>query len=301
MDESEKQYMYLIPEQECEPEAPFANQNDNIAFTNFDKSLAQDWYMPTENIIEFGAISKTRVVHLRNVLPKQYLQEIIESSASIFNTKRVALIICNSYDTDKRPLGRSVYNDAMLTYDRLIERDYEVYIVHNITKDEFQCLLKNALKQHLSKLTIYYIGHGARTQLRNSLIEYSSFICCDTPKPANQRNFLSSSTIHLLIKEYNTCEKLVLIADCCHSRSIFGVSDVDGISVVTACDNNEKARQEQIMEATPRQEHGLFTYYFWNYIDECRNSPMELYSKIKPLLKRKGQHCMISSVEEQLL
>lgn len=325
MTDENEPYMYIIEEDEAESNHSASEEelyDDNVSyvycdddlvfeeepedeqpkdFVTFDKALAQDWYEPSENIIEYGAISKTRVVHLRNVLQKRYRQELVDEP--IFSTKRVALIVCNSYDSDKRPLGRSVYNDTMLTYDRLNMRDYETYIVHNVTKDEFQTVLRNALQQHLDKLVFYYIGHGVWTQKKNSLDGYSSFVCCDIPKaPGNCRNFLSSSTVHLLIRQFNTCEKLVLIADCCHSRSIFGISNtVDSVSVVTACNDDERAKQDEIMEAVPKQEHGLFTYYFWNYIDECENDPNKLFAKIKPILKRKGQRCSIVSSEEQLL
>lgn len=265
----------------------------------FDNDFGQDWYVPSENIIEFGAISKTRVVHLRNMLPKEYLQEIIDER--IFLTSRVALIICNTYDMDKKPLGRSVYNDATLAYDRLKMRDYEAYILHNITKDEFQTVLINALKQHLDTLVFYYIGHGIRTTLKDSLIEYSSFVCCDVPETNNIKNYLSSSSVHLIIRENNTCAKLVLIADCCHARSIFGVSNIHGISVATACNNNETSKQEEILSIKPYREHGLFTYYFWTYIDECENDPVKLLTKIKPILKSKGQNCSIKSSDIQLL
>lgn len=169
---------------------------------------------------------------------------------------KVALIFVNSYDGTSYSLGQPVINDGMMTYDRLKAKGYTPFMYHDTTINQFMSILLKFLKQTF-ELVVYFSGHGSRAKDRNGDEDDGLDECL-----VLMDGLLSDDIISAMLKLHRN-KSLTLIADCCHSGTIF---DTKSILTISACHDNETAKQ-----TGSHKGQGVFTYYFWKYIDQCHD------------------------------
>lgn len=198
--------------------------------------------------------------------------------------KDLALIFCNSYTGTSMDLADCALNDGTLAYNSYKLYGYSPYLYHDITKREFKLIIETFLSAETNRLSIYFIGHGSQTS-DPSRDEKDGrdevFVLKD--------GYAVDDEIYALIKKYNKSKQLTLISDCCHSGSIFDVPNDSPILTISACQDSQCAAQYWF----ERKGNGCFSYYFWKYMKESRDSKVIL-PKINEKLKPFNQCCTMN-------
>ena len=101
----------------------------------------------------------------------------------------------------------------------------------------------------------------------------------------------------MIVDKYNNCKNLRLIADCCHSGSIYDIPSREDIITISACTDNQTAKQDWINH----KGNGVFSYYFWKYIPRCENNGKLLKEKINTKLKKYYQSCVFNYLTDKVI
>lgn len=179
------------------------------------------------------------------------------STFSLPQYDKVCFICCNSYERTRYLLGEPAVNDGILSYIKLEQLGYKVFLFHDILKAQFMSLFKTFLNAKASHVCIYYIGHGTYTYDTSG----------DEADHNDECLFFTDGTIvddelyKAILKHKNKDSLLLLLTDCCHSGTMYDVPDRADIISISAANDNQTAKQDWI----ERRGQGIFTYYLWKY------------------------------------
>ena len=208
-----------------------------------------------------------------------------------------ALIICNSYDGTSYALGDPAKNDGVLAYQMLEELGYHCVLYHDCTRSLILKTLKKLLESNADKILVYYIGHGVTKR-------------CTTINESNNEKYGVDSAMFMMDGEIldNELKKILdnshkkvskrrqirLISDCCHSGTMYDLTEEDYINYDTvsigACSDIQTAKQDYIC----RRGNGIFSYYFWKYYTNDIKLK-DLLDKVNEKLQVYQQKCEAST------
>lgn len=181
---------------------------------------------------------------------------------------KICVCFLNTYEREgSLKLGTPPLNDGILMCENLSKYfNYKCYYIHDGNANMFKDIFANIIKQIDKDIVIYYSGHGTQVQDLNG----------DEPDGRDEALCFVKRSIDLcvddeianIIRENNKCKKLILIADCCHSGSVWDLKDVDdsikkNITAISSC-KDEQVSAQLLM-------NGLFTSMFWEYYDKTNN------------------------------
>ena len=206
---------------------------------------------------------------------------------------KLALLFINPYYGESYELGKAVENDGELFADRLTQLGYRVERFIDCSAREFiNSILRESKRSH-EMLLIYYSGHGA------SLHDWSgdeqdgrdeAFVFRD--------GYVVDDEAERLVKD-NNCEQVILISDCCHSGTIWDDAVTGNVCSISACSDNETAKQTTF-HSKRSISHGVLTYYFWKYYDCCKGNLQSLIATINPIMKRYNQRAIMRGAPHSL-
>lgn len=209
-----------------------------------------------------------------------------------FNGKKLCVIFCNSYDKTRYALGECALNDGLLTYRSIQQFGYSAYLFHDLSKNDFRKVFKNALRCRASELMIYYIGHGTQVKDRDGDEidgKDECILCMD--------GVIIDDDLAKMINSCNNSKRLILISDCCHSGTIFDIPPRDDIITLSACTDDQTAQQDWIDHCG----NGIFSYYFWKYIFDNNDNIIKLIELMNVKLKKYKQQIVINNMVKRLL
>lgn len=222
---------------------------------NIDPSLIASVINVDRSVDEDFRLNKMKPIEIiRNI--KTDVRKFESNKTSLSKDPKICFICCNSYEGTRYALGDSAINDGILSYIKFKQLGYQVYIFHDMMKREFANVFRLVLGLKVSKVVVYYIGHGTTSYDCNG----------DEDDRQDECLFFSDGTIvdddlYKYIVSYKACDQLVLISDCCHSGTIYDVPDRDDVLTLSAARDSQTAKQDWI----ERKGQGIFTYYFWKY------------------------------------
>lgn len=204
--------------------------------------------------------------------------------------KKVALLFINSYIGYSMTLGDGPANDGILTYNKLKELGYEPYLYFDPTKEDFKTLFKTFISSNLDHIVMYYSGHGSYTHDKNK-DEADGRDECLVFKNGN----VVDDEIAAMINDCNNCKKLTLIADCCHSGTIFDIPSTNAnVTTFSAAKDNQYAAQV----TAEHKECGIFTYYMWKEYKNCNNKLSKLAELINKKIWWANHQCVYNHDDE---
>ena len=261
-------------------------------------SVSNDINIITSHITKIdGGVSENKLMkQVRNSTKlsprKQIMMLSTDSEPSYRNIDKVALIFCNSYYGTRYDLGDCAINDGLLCYDKFKSYSYDTYLYYDITAEKFKELLINNVCLNCNKMVIYFIGHG--TQIRDKKNEENDGLNeCFVFKD----KYVIDDEVAEIINTNNHCQKLTLIADCCHSGTIYDIPSRNDIITISACNDSQTAKQDWINH----KGNGVFSYYFWKYLPECNNKGKLLKEKMNDKLKKYSQSCVFNYLTDEVL
>lgn len=263
-----------------------------------DISISNDVNVITSHVtIIEGNINNNKVMEKirssSNISPrKQILNISVDSMPKNILNRKVALIFCNSYYGTKYDLGDCAINDGLLCYNKFKSYNYETFIFYDITSIKFKEILRMSLGLNLDKLTIYFIGHGTQIKDKNG-----DEVDCKDECLVFKDKLVSDDEISEIVNEKNTCKKLTLMADCCHSGSIYDIPSRSDIITISACNDSQTAKQDWINH----KGNGVFSYYFWKYLSKCNNDGKILKDKLNIKLKKYSQTCIFNYLTDEVI
>ena len=244
------------------------------------------------NVNDNKVMKKTRSL---NLSPRKQIMNIaVDSIPEKYKNQsncKLALIFCNSYYGTKYDLGDCAINDGLLCYNEFKSYNYKTYVFYDITSVKFKEILKLSLSLNLDKLAIYFIGHGTQTKDKNGDEKDGKDECL-----VFKDKLVVDDEISEIVNEKNTCKKLTLISDCCHSGSIYDIPPRSDIITISACNDSQTAKQDWINH----KGNGVFSYYFWKYLPESNDGKI-LKEKINRKLKKYSQTCVFNYLTDEVI
>ena len=157
-------------------------------------------------------------------------------------------------------LGQPVINDGVLIAKLCKKLGYECFYKCNAIAKTAKLIISKFLSMKHKRVVFYYSGHGVSTLDRNN-----------DEKDGRDENFVfaggfvSDDEMIELINKDCQCDHLSLIADCCHSGSIFDLehlkNDLKGkVCSISACDDHQ--------QSTQLLKNGMFTLQLCQLFDE---------------------------------
>lgn len=170
-------------------------------------------------------------------------------------SKKQALLILSVND-----LGEAVTNDGTMFKSNLKQLGYETENLLNPTVKEMKDKLINFLDNGTGQLLIYYSGHGVQLPDKNN----DEIDGKDEAFVLKNFDLLLDDDIGKIIKEHFHGEKLILIADACHSGTIWDTNGNDKIIILNSCLDYQTSKQ--------LIKNGCFTLQFWLLYDKNKGS-----------------------------
>ena len=204
----------------------------------------------------------------------------------------IGVIFYNTYDGKSCSLHEGPRNDAIITSQELIKYGYKPFIFHDLNKRLFKSILKDYLSRNAESLVIYFTGHGTQVHdhdgdEKDGLDE--AFVLMD--------GYVVDDDLKRIIDKNNNAKKLVLISDCCHSGTIFDIPSDSEILTISASRDEECATQAIMPN---KKNCGSFTYYFWKYMNESRDSKI-IVPKINAKLQKYKHSCVFNHECDNIL
>lgn len=197
--------------------------------------------------------------------------------------ENLALIFVNTYARTLDSLKDGPINDGQMTYDGLTKLGYKPYLFKDVKRKRFKELMTMFLSTETKKLVIYFTGHGASVKDKNgdeSDGYDEAFVFRD--------GIVLDDAVLNLISTFNKSKQLTIITDSCHSGSICDLDDNEDILTISAAHDKEEAIQVYFKK--DKLTCGCFTYYFWKYINENRDTKT-LIPLINQKLKKYKHQC----------
>ena len=209
------------------------------------------------------------------------------------SSKKVAIMFINSYLGTSKCLDDGPANDGIVTYNMLKGMGYTPYLYFDPTRSDFRTIFKTFISCEFDRLAFYYSGHGTYTGDRNG-DEADGRDECLVFKDGN----VVDDEIAATINTYNKCKKMTLIADCCHSGTIFDMpASLRNVTTLSAARDNEYAAQV----TAEHKECGIFTYYLWKLYPECKNNVKTLATLINKKIEWANHQCIYNHDDADFL
>ena len=206
--------------------------------------------------------------------------------------KKVALLFINSYLGTYMCLDDGPANDGILTYNKLKELGYTPYLYFDVTTSQFREIFKNFISANLDRMVMYYSGHGSRTSDRNKDEADGMDECL-----VFRNGTVVDDDIADMVKRYNNCKKLTLVADCCHSGTIFDIPSTNpNVTTFSAARDTEYAAQV----TADHKECGIFTYYMWKEYPSSNNKLSTLSALVNKRIWWANHQCTYNHDDESL-
>lgn len=234
-----------------------------------------------------STIITDRAVTLRQQIINISSPRVDEGFVANPTGRKVALIVCNSYHRTRYDLGDCAISDGLLAHERFARYGYETVVLYDVVSNIFLASLKRIISASFDTVALYFIGHGTYVRDMNG-DEADGYDECLLFR---DRTVLDDD-IARIIKESKQCRKLILMADCCHSGTIYDIEPRDDIITLSACRDNQTAKQVMVT----RKGNGVFSYYFWNLIDSYNNELGPLMKAVDEKLKKYDQSCVCNKV-----
>ena len=244
------------------------------------------------NVNDNKVMKKTRA--FSKISPRKQIMDIaIESLPKNISNEvnKMALIFCNSYYGTKYDLGDCAINDGLLCHSEFKSYNYNTFLFYDITSVKFKEILKTVLGLNLDKLAIYFIGHGTQTRDKNGDEKDGKDECL-----VFKDKLVIDDEVADIINEKNTCKRLTLLADCCHSGSIYDIPPRSDIITISACNDTQTAKQDWINH----KGNGVFSYYFWKYLPDY-NDGKKLKEKLNAKLRKYSQTCIFNYLTNEVI
>lgn len=237
------------------------------------------------------------IIKSKNISPRKQILSLTTTSTTsakqnITSNNNVALIFCNSYYGTKYDLGDSAINDGLLCYQQFMKYNFETLMFYDVSGKEFKQKLALHLSKSYNKLIVYFIGHGVQTKDKQN-DEKDNYDECLFFKDEK----VLDDEIASIVNENNKCKNLRLIADCCHSGSIYDIPSREDIITISACSDSQTAKQDWI----EHKGNGVFTYYFWKCLPKSNNDGKTLQLKINEKLKKYYQSCQFNFLTKEVI
>ncbi|KAK8835654.1 hypothetical protein M9Y10_042369 [Tritrichomonas musculus] len=192
-------------------------------------------------------------------------------------------ICCNSYVTPKYQLGVGPVNDAITVAANHKYMGYKVYFIHNQHHTLFLKFLSVFLQKTCKYLTVFFAGHGA--QIKDTSGDeadgYDEVMVFDS-------GFIVDDDLAIYLQKYSIGKAhTILIADCCHSGTIWDIPEKlkkaekfpANIMSISSSLDNQTSKQTEIQS----NFQGVFTFNFWTLI---RNRPSINIIEAQKILNR---------------
>lgn len=199
-----------------------------------------------------------------------------------FIPKKAALLFINSYESTNFSLGEGPCNDGITMKTKLEALGYSCYVYYDVEAHQFIQLMLSFTHAPFDKLVVYFSGHGSSVKD----ISGDEVDGRDEALVFKDASILDDDLRHLIKTQI---KNLILLIDCCHSGSVFDLSDEKNVLLISAANDDETAKQTRI----ERKEQGVFTYYFWKLID-TKKPIIEIKDKLNSKLTKYKQRCVIS-------
>ena len=210
--------------------------------------------------------------------------------------EKICIIFINPYYGTSYELGIAVENDGELFEKELKRRGYKVKKYLDASAREFIREVREESEKMNGKLLIYYSGHGVSIHDINGDEKDGrdeAFVFRD--------GYVLDDVAEKLVRN-NKCGEVILISDCCHSGTIWDEGVEGNICSISACRDDETAKQTNFTIHTKKSiSHGVLTYYFWKYYDRCEGELKKILEKINPLMKKYNQRAIIRGSSDNRL
>lgn len=206
-------------------------------------------------------------------------------------TSKVCFICCNNYDGTKYALGDSALNDGIMAYIEFYKLGYFPFIFHDMKRNEFLDVFKTVISLNIMRVAVYYIGHGVTIADKNGDEDDGMDECLYFPDGTIVDDALCET-----VNQYKSAtNRLILISDCCHSGTIYDITNRDDVVTMSAAADNETAKQDWI----EHRGQGVFTYYLWKYYNKDI-SLRQLEKDMNKNLKRYKQSFVTNRIDKKL-
>ena len=246
------------------------------------------------------SMSVDQAIKLFNSVAKDISKKPAESAVPS-KMDKACFICCNTYNKAELSLGVGPMNDAITVASNHKDRGYQVYFIHNPKPQEFLDLLPLFLQRTKKELTVFYTGHGANVQDKNG-DESDGF---DEAMIFDEGYIVDDQLVQILNDNANGKTRILLLTDCCHSGSIWDIQSAQkhnlklppNIISLSAAKDSQTAKQTTI----GKKSQGIFTYYFWETVNEKKNStPTQIANAINPKLSKFNQLLVVSATSSAM-
>ncbi|OHT05719.1 Clan CD, family C14, metacaspase-like cysteine peptidase [Tritrichomonas foetus] len=228
----------------------------------------------------------------------KYLNQRKPDSVPKNNLDKVCFLMCNTYTRADYHLGVGPLNDAYTVAQNHHNMGFQIYFLHNSTKEEFLAFLEFFLKNTKKELTVFFTGHGASVKDKNG-DESDGF----DEAMVFDKGFIVDDDLALMLKNADGKCRVILLTDCCHSGSIWDIQSSKktgqklppNIISLSAAKDSQTAKQTTI----GKKSQGIFTFYFWKFVNENpKITPKQLESKINVAIKKFNQCFVFASTSK---
>jgi hypothetical protein len=220
---------------------------------------------------------------------------------------RALFMLLNTYNDPKKSLGVGPLNDGITTGANHRLLGYTVYFLHNPTTRQFLEYFRAFLSCTTEYLTVYYSGHGAQVKdtsgdEADGLDEVMVF----------DQGYIRDDDLASVLR--STCRgkcKVVLIADCCRSGTLWDVPEEIAVAEKTfpanilslsASADSQTSKQTAGLGGEGMGMQGLFTFHFFRHIRANRSlTPSQILPLVNRELTSYKQGCQIYPTRQALM
>ena len=210
------------------------------------------------------------------------------SESSIQTNLENAVFLCiNTYTDPQVTLGVGPMNDGLNVADSMKKQGWPLFYLHNPTKAVYLKWLDFFLKNTKKELITYYTGHGTQEDTGDETE-------ADGKNEAYyfEDGILNDDTLAEHVRQNKTLDSLriIFLSDCCHSGSIW---DLTGKNMPPNCMSISAAKDSQTAKQTEVEgaEQGIFTYYFFKFLEEDKTlTANQLQTKMSSYLTKFEQN-----------
>jgi hypothetical protein len=239
---------------------------------------------------------------------KQLATDIGTTSVSSLTVpRRCCFISVNSYTNPQVTLGTGPISDACTVATAAKYAGMDCFFIHNAKKASFLSWLDKFLGNASSCLFFYYVGHG--TQVKSSGSSEADNM--DEAYYFEDGVLIDDILLDHLIKEKNPDSTVILISDCCHSGSIWDLTDYSKdppprVISISAAQDSQTSKQivvnKEVLNVVSRVEAGVFTSGMFEALKANRfMTPLELKKKLDASLSRYQQNVTVETTSPEML
>jgi hypothetical protein len=239
---------------------------------------------------------------------KQLATDIGSSTASAFAVpRRCCFISVNSYTNPSVTLGTGPISDACTVATAAQFAGMPCFFVHNAKKADFLKWLDKFLADAASCLFFYYVGHGTQVPSKNN--DESDGM--DEAYYFEDGVLIDDVLLDHLVKSKNPNSSVILISDCCHSGSIWDLTDFQRdlpprVISISAAQDTQTSKQivvsKEVLHIVSKVEAGVFTSGMFDALKaNAALSPVELKAKLDAQLRKYQQTVTLETTSSEML